>query len=116
MKKSIKAIRNALELVPNDFGWFITTNLVIALYKDGQKDEVLKLIGDDIEAEDMGSSVLALYAYLEEENGNMDKAKKYLDRAKENGLNLVRFENSLKNHKELHKKTINGLKKIGELE
>ncbi len=116
MKKSIKAIRNALELVPNDFGWFITTNLVMALYKDGQKDEILKLIGDDIEAEDMGSFVLAIYAFLEQENGNMDKAKKYLDRAKKNGLNLVRFENSLKNHKELHKKTINGLKKIGELE
>ena len=116
MKKSIKAIRNALELVPNDFGWFITTNLVMALYKDGQKDEILKLIGNDIEAEDMGSFVLAIYAFLEQENGNMDKAKKYLDRAKKNGLNLVRFENSLKNHKELHKKTIDGLKKIGELE
>ena len=47
----------------------------------------------------------------------MEKAKKYLDRAKKQNLNLARFEERLKNHdKELHKKTINGLKKIGDLE
>ena len=65
----------------------------------------------------MGSWVFAIYAFLEQEKGNMEKAKKYLERAKKLDLNLVRFEKSLKNYdEELHKKTINGLKKIGDLE
>ena len=117
LKKGIASTRSALELVPNDFGWFITSNLVVRLYKDGQIDEIYKLIGDDIVAKDMGSWVFAIYAFLEQEKGNMEKAKKYLERAKKLDLNLVRFEDSLKSHdKELHKKTIRGLKKIGDLE
>jgi class 3 adenylate cyclase/TolB-like protein len=117
LKKGLAATRSALELVPNDFGWFITTNLVVRLYKDGQIDEIYKLIGDDILAEDMGSWVLAIYAFLEQDKGNMENAKKYLERAKKRGLNLGRFEASLKSYnEELHKKTINGLKKIGDLE
>ena len=117
LKKGIASTRSALELVPNDFGWFITRNLVVRLYKAGQIDEIYKLIGDDIEAKDMGSWVFAIYAFLEQEKGNMEIAKKYLERAKKLDLNLVRFEQSLKNYdEELHLKTINGLKKIGALE
>ena len=117
LKKGIESTRSALELVPNDFGWFITSNLVVRLYKDGQIDEIYKLIGDDIGAKDMGSWVFAIYAFLEQEKGNMENAKKYLERAKKLDLNLVRFEQSLKSYdEELHKKTINGLKKIGDLE
>ena len=117
LKKGIASTRSALELVPNDFGWFITSNLVVRLYKDGQIDEIYKLIGDDIEAKDMGSWVFAIYAFLEQEKGNMEKAKKYLEKAKKLDLNLVRFEESLKSYdKELHKKTISGLKKIGDFE
>ncbi len=117
LKKGIESTRSALELVPNDFGWFITSNLVVRLYKDGQIDEIYKLIGDDIEAKDMGSWVFAIYAFLEQEKGNMKNAKKYLERAKKLDLNLARFEQSLKSYdEELHKKTINGLKKIGDLE
>ncbi len=117
LKKGIESTRSALELVPNDFGWFITSNLVVRLYKDGQIDEIYKLIGDDIESKDMGSWVFAIYAFLEQEKGNMENAKKYLERAKKLDLNLARFEQSLKSYdEELHKKTINGLKKIGDLE
>ena len=47
----------------------------------------------------------------------MVKAKKYLVRAKKLDLDLVLFEKSLRNYNnELHEKTINGLKKIGDLE
>ena len=117
LKKGIASTRSALELVPNDFGWFITSILVVRLYKDGQIDEIYKLIGDDIEAKDMGSWVFAIYAFLEQDKGNMENAKKYLERAKKRGFNLLGFEETLKSHdKELHKKTISGLKKIGDLE
>ncbi len=117
MKKAIQSSRSALDLVPNDFGWFITSNLVVRLYKVGQIEEIYELIGDDIESKDMGSWVFAIYAFLEQEKGNMVKAKKYLARAKKLDLNLVLFEESLRSYdNELHKKTINGLKKIGDLE
>ncbi len=117
LKKGIESTRSALELVPNDIGWFITSNLVVRLYKDGQIDEIYKLIGDDIEAKDMGSWVFAIYAFLEQDKGNLENAKKYLERAKKRGFNLLRFEQSLKNYdKELYEKTINGLKQIGDLE
>ncbi len=117
MKKAIQSSRHALDLVPNDFGWFITSNLVVRLYKVGQIEEIYELIGDDIESKDMGSWVFAIYAFLEQEKGNMVKAKKYLARAKKLNLNLVLFEESLRSYnKELHEKTINGLKKIGVLE
>ncbi len=117
LKKGIESLRSALELVPNDFGWFITSNLVVSLYLDDQIEEIYKLIGDDIGAKDMVGWVLAIYAFLEQEKGDMEKAKKYLERAKKQNLNLARFEERLKNHdEELHKKTLNGLKKIGDLE
>ena len=117
MKKAIQSSWSALDLVPNDFGWFITSNLVVRLYKAGQIEEIYELIGDEIESNDMGSWVFAIYAFLEQEKGNMVKAKKYLARAKKLDLNLVLFEDSLRNYdNELHEKTINGLKKIGVLE
>ncbi len=117
MKKAIQASRSALDLVPNDLGWFITSNLVVRLYKVGQIEEIYELIGDDIESKDMGSWVFAIYAFLEQEKGNMVKAKKYLARAKKLDLNLLMFEESLRSYdNELHEKTIKGLKKIDDLE
>ena len=117
MKKAIQSSRSALDLVPNDLGWFITSNLVVRLYKVGQIEEIYELIGDDIESKDMGSWVFAIYAFLEQEKGNMVKAKKYLARAKKLDLNLALFEESLRSYdNKLHEKTINGLKKIGDLE
>ena len=53
IKKGIEAKRNALLLIPNDTGWFITNSLVFSLYKDNQIDAIYKLLGDDIDAEDM---------------------------------------------------------------
>ena len=114
-RKGIQAGRNALELVPNDIGWFITSNLAFRLYLDGQIDEIYKLIGNDIDAEDMGSWVLAIYAFLEQEKGNIAEAKAYLDRAKKNGFDRLRFERSFGKSNELKELTINGLLKLGNI-
>ena len=114
-KKGIQAGRNALELVPNDIGWFITSNLAFRLYLDDQIDEIYKLIGNDIDAEDMGSWVLAIYAFLEQEKGNIAEAKAYLDRAKKNGFNRLRFDRSFGKSNKLRELTINGLLKLGNI-
>jgi len=67
LKGGIDAKRHALLLVPNDTGWFITSGLTMSLYRDNQIEEIYKLIGEDINAEDMSPMVLAVYAFLEQQ-------------------------------------------------
>ena len=117
IKSGIEALRDALLLVPNDTGWFITRNLVMSLYKDNQIGEIYKLIGEDIEAEDIPARVLALYAFLEQQDGNIRRAKKYLERAKKNNFDRKRFERQFNSEQQnLLEKTINGLSELGSLE
>ena len=117
IKNGIAARRDALLLVPNDTGWFITRNLVMSLYKDNQISEIYELIGEDIDAEDMPPRVLALYAFFEQQKGNMQNAKKYLERAKKNNFDRRKFERQFSTEqKELLKKTIDGLLKISSLD
>ena len=117
LKRGIDTKRNALLLVPNDTGWFITSGLTMSLYRDNQIKEIYKLIGEDIKAEDMSPMVLAVYAFLEQQEGNMEKAKKYLDRARKNNFDRQRFERSFdSSQRDLLEKTIGGLLEIGNLE
>ena len=115
LNKAIRSTRNALKLVPNDTGWFITGALVNNLYLTGQIEEIYKLIGKNIEAKDMDQNVLAIYAFLEHKKGNKELAEEYLSRAKNNGFSRVRLERFILN-KELRDKTIKGLLEIGSLE
>ena len=115
LNKAIRSTRNALKLVPNDTGWFITGALVNNLYLTGQIEEIYKLIGKNIEAKDMDQNVLAIYAFLEHKKGNKELAEEYLSRAKNNGFSRVRLERLILN-KELREETIKGLMEIGTLE
>ena len=119
LKGGIDAKRHALLLVPNDTGWFITSGLTMSLYRDNQIEEIYKLIGEDINAEDMSPMVLAVYAFLEQQEGNIEKAKIYLERAKKNNFDRQRFERDLSKNSsqgDLLEKTIGGLLEIGKLE
>ncbi len=115
LNKAIRSTRNALKLVPNDTGWFITGALVNNLYLTGQIEEIYKLIGENIEAKDMDQNVLAIYAFLEHKKGNKELAEEYLSRAKNSGFSRVRLERLILN-KELREETIKGLMEIGTLE
>ena len=65
----------------------------------------------------MTARVLALYAFLEQEKGNTEKAKEYLDRAKEKNFKIEKFKRIFRaDQKPLVEKTIVGLLKIGSLE
>ena len=117
IKNGIEAKRNALLLVPNDTGWFITSTLVFSLYKDGQINEIYKLIGDDIYAKDMPGRVIALFAFLEQQQGNSEKAKELFQLAKKNNFDRKKFDRQFNaGQKELLEKTINGLLELGSLE
>ena len=116
-KNAIKSKRDALNLVPNDNGWFITSSLVFSLYKDNQISEIYSLIGENIEAEDMTARVLALYAFLEQEKGNIEKGKKFLKRAKEKNFSIKKFKMQFRpDQKPLLEKTIAGLTELESLE
>ena len=54
LKKAIDSARNALKLLPNDTGWFVTGNLVTLLYQSGQIEEIYKLIGNNIKSQRHG--------------------------------------------------------------
>ena len=89
----------------------------MSLYRDNQIEEIYKLIGEDIKAEDMSPMVLAIYAFLEQQEGNIEQAKNYLERAKKNNFDRQRFERSFNSsQKDILEKTIGGLLEIGKLE
>ena len=116
-KSAIRSKKDALNLVPNDTGWFITSSLVFSLYKDNQISEIYGLIGKDIGSKDMTARVLALYAFLEQEKGNLKEAKKYLERAKEKNFKIAKFKRQFRpDQKPLLEKTMAGLLKVGSLE
>jgi formyltetrahydrofolate hydrolase len=65
----------------------------------------------------MSPMVLAVYAFLEQQEGNIEQAKNYLERAKKNNFDRQRFERSFdSSQQELLEKTIAGLLAIGKLE
>ena len=90
---------------------------MFSLYKDNQISEIYGLIGKDIESKDMTARVLALYAFLEQEKGNLKEAKKYLQRAKEKNFKIEKFKRQFRpDQKPLLEKTMAGLLKVGSLE
>ena len=65
----------------------------------------------------MTARVLALYAFLEQERGNIENAKKFLKRAKEKNLNIKKFKMQFRpDQKPLLEKTIAGLTELESLE
>ena len=60
---SIKSFRNALAVVPNDNGWFITRYLVPSMYRGGYKDGIKTILEPIIDATDMPANLLAYIGY-----------------------------------------------------
>ena len=116
IKNGIEAKRNALLLVPNDTGWFITSTLVFSLYKDGQIGEIYKLIGDDIYAEDMPGRVVALLLFSSNNKVIVKKQRNYSSWLKRIILIGKNSIDNLMLAKRAFRKTINGLLKLGSLE
>ena len=92
---SIKSFRNALAVVPNDNGWFITRYLVPSMYRGGYKDGIKTILEPIIDATDMPANLLAYYSFIKLKEGDLDSAKLYFQRAKNMGLTkkyLTRYE------------------------
>ena len=112
---SIKSFRNALAVVPNDNGWFITRYLVPSMYRGGYKDGIKTILEPIIDATDMPANLLAYYSFIKLKEGDLVSAKLYLQRAKNMGLTkkyLTRYEMDEDTFNEFESE----LKIIGEIE
>ena len=112
---SIKSFRNALAVVPNDNGWFITRYLVPSMYRGGYIDGIKTILEPIIDATDMPANLLAYYSFIKVKEGDLDSAKLYFQRAKNVGLTkkyLTRYEMDENTFSEFKSE----LKIIGEIE
>ena len=112
---SIKSFRNALAVVPNDNGWFITRYLVPSMYRGGYIDGIKTILEPIIDATDMPANLLAYYSFIKVKEGDLDSAKLYFQRAKNVGLTkkyLTRYEMDEDTFSEFESE----LKIIGEIE
>ena len=112
---SIKSFRNALAVVPNDNGWFITRYLVPSMYRGGYNDGIKTILEPIIDATDMPANLLAYYSFIKIKEGDLDTAKLYFQRAKNVGLTkkyLTRYEMDEDTFSEFKSE----LKIIGEIE
>ena len=112
---SIKSFRNALAVVPNDNGWFITRYLVPSMYRGGYIDGIKTILEPIIDATDMPANLLAYYSFIKIKEGDLDSAKLYFQRAKNVGLTkkyLTRYEMDEDTFSEFKSE----LKIIGEIE
>ena len=83
--KSIPYFRKALRSAPVDTGYMVSHMLVADLYILGRTEEIKAFIGDKINNVDMFGMILWIYASMELENGNTEKAKELFERGKNNG-------------------------------
>lgn len=112
---SVRFTKMALELVPNDNGWFITNNLVSALYRLARYEDIRDLVEENIEAEDMLITILGVFASIKFIEGNKNNAERLLKRAKSQGLDKERIR-AWFNATEDGDKLIADLLKIGPLD
>ena len=85
-EKSIKNYKNALNLAPNDNGFFITKNLVASYYLSGKFEEIDRLVSPKVNLRDIEVTMLGIYSYVLFDKNNKKEAKKILLKAIKKGL------------------------------
>ena len=112
--KSIPYFHKALRSAPVDTGYMVSHMLVADLYILGRTEEIKAFIGDKINNVDMFGMILWIYASMELENGNTEKAKELFERGKNNGARGKWIFGVLRN-KEAAAKLTKSLKSLGSL-
>ena len=88
LEKGIAATKRALRLTPNDSSWFITRNLVVALFMDKQFEAIVELVRANIHAIDMHPDILVIWAYIKSKYGEKKEAKNSWEIATNRGFEL----------------------------
>ena len=114
-ENSILYFHEALRYAPVDRGYVVSQLLVADLYNLGRMEEIKDFIGDRINNVDMKPMILWIYASMEQENGNTEKAREYFERGKNNGAREQWIFGTLRN-KEATEKLTKYLKVLGPLD
>ena len=115
LDKSIPYFHEALRYAPVDTGYMVSHMLVAVLYILGKTEEIKEIIGEKINNEDMHGMILWIYASIELENGNTEKAKELFQRGRNYGARAKWVFYILKN-KEAAEKLIKALEPLGKLD
>ena len=113
--KSVQYFRRALKFAPNDRGYLVTYMLVSVLYNLGKTEEIKNFIKDKIDNQDMFGMVLWVYASMELEDGNTEKARELFERGRNNGARGKWIFGVLRN-KEVAAKLTKSLEPLGSLD
>jgi len=114
-EKSIPYLREALRYAPVDKGYVASNTLVANLYILGRTEEIKEFIGDKINNVDMHGMILWIYASMELENGNTEKAKELFKRGRNYGTRGKWIFYVLRN-KEAAEKLTKALEPLGSLD
>ena len=115
LDKSIPYFHEALRYQPVDTGYMVSHMLVADLYILGRTEEIKAFIGDKINNVDMMGMILWIYASMELENGNTEKAKELFERGRNNGARGEWIFGVLRN-KEAAEKLTKSLESLGSLD
>ncbi len=85
-EKSINNYKNALNLAPNDNGFFITEYLVASYYLAGKFEEIDRLVSPKVNLSDIKSTMLGIYSYVLLDKNEKKEAKNILLKAIKKGL------------------------------
>ena len=85
-EKSINNYKNAINLAPNDNGFFITENLVASYYLAGKFEEIDRLVSPKVNLRDIKVTILGIYSYVLLDKNEKKEAKKILLKAIKKGL------------------------------
>ena len=115
LKSAISFYKNALQLAPNDNGFFITKNLIAAYYQNNDLVSIERIIAPKLDVKDIDPVMLGFYSYVLLTKGKDEDAKKFFLKAKEKGLTRKRLSLFV-NYKKVLDEFIEKLKPLGSLD
>ena len=115
LKSAISFYNNALQLAPNDNGFFITKNLIAAHYQNNDLDSIERIVAPKLNIKDIDGVMLGFYSYVLLTKGKDEDAKKLFLKAKEKGLTRKRLSLFV-NYKKVLDEFIEKLKPLGSLD
>ena len=83
---SVRNLTKALQITPNDNGFFIRRQLAGSLYVKGDLENLERLVEPNVERSDIYSGMLALLAFAKLQKNDESAARKYFNQAKDMGL------------------------------
>ena len=115
LETAIPYFYEALRYGPVDKGYMVSSQLISSLYILGRTKEIQAFIGEKINNVDMHGMILWVYASIELEKGNTEKAKELFERGRDYGTRAKWVFYNLRNQ-EAAERLIKVLEPLGPLD